>query len=302
MTCLKVAVLAIVAMLTAGLTAGCGSAATLTPKPSLSPNSTAEPPQSLSFSSAVCVTAAAKGECGPYNSYTQIAGTTSSTNVGNNVWNPIPGWRQTLYATNPGNWHVTSDMPAGNTAVVAYPSIGANYGQVTDVPTPLTEYSSIYSSFKENMYATRGTSAWAMYDVWLGPDNCNPSKSNCTSSPDEVMIQHDFADNGACSYSATDVRFGGRNGVPVQDWNLCKYGSSLIWKLARNEQSGRVDILSMLTWLVHHRYLSARVGLWSIGYGWEICSTGGRNENFQVTGFSITPTRSHRASHSQSAS
>ena len=114
-----------------------------------------------------------------------------------------------------------------------------------------------------------------MYDIWLGPDKCNPSKSNCTTSPNEVMIQHDFANNGACSYSATGIRFGGSNGVPVQSWNLCKYGSSLIWKLTRNERSGRVNILSMLTWLVNHRYISARTGLWSIGYGWEICSTGG---------------------------
>jgi hypothetical protein len=28
--------------------------------------------------------------------------------------------------------------------------------------------------------------------------------------------------------------------------------------------------------------------LFSIGYGWEICSTGGHNENFQVKNFSIT--------------
>jgi hypothetical protein len=49
-----------------------------------------------------------------------------------------------------------------------------------------------------------------------------------------------------------------------------------------------VDILSMLTWLVNHRYLPARTGLWLIGYGWEICSTGGLNENLQVSRYSIT--------------
>ena len=65
-------------------------------------------------------------------------------------------------------------------------------------------------------------------------------------------------------------------GVPVQSWDLCKYGSELIWQLsAASEQSGSVDILAMLTWLVNHRYLPADTGLWSIGYGWEICSTGG---------------------------
>ena len=127
-TSLKVPAWALAAM----LAVGCASVAAPTPKPPLSPTSTPKP--SLDQypdprpSSAVCVTGAAKGECGPYDSYARITGTTSVTNIGNNVWNPIPGWHQTLYATNPGNWHVTSDMPAGNTAVVAYPSIGANYG------------------------------------------------------------------------------------------------------------------------------------------------------------------------------
>jgi hypothetical protein len=215
------------------------------------------------------------------------------------VWNPIPGWRQTLHATDPGNWHVTANMPAGNTAVVSYPSIGANYGQVTDAPTPLTNYSSIYSSFSENMNATAGTSAWAAYDIWLGADNCSPAHSTCT--PDEVMIQHDFANNGACTTLAT-AAFGGSGGVPVHNWNLCKYGSELIWKLPGNEQFGSVDILSMLTWLVNHGYLPARTGLWSVGYGWEICSTGGVNENFQISRYSITPTPSSSASPSPSQS
>jgi hypothetical protein len=269
---LKVAAPALVAM----LVIGCSSAATSTPKPLPSPSRS---PESLS---GVCTSSAAKGGCGPYDKYQRITGTTSSTYVGNDVWNPIPGWRQTLYATSPGNWHVTANMPIGNTAVVSYPSIGVNYGQVTDEPTPLTDYSSIYSSFSENMNATAQTSAWAAYDVWLGADNC----STCTR--DEVMIQHDFANNGACPTLAT-AAFGGSGGVPVQNWNLCKYGSELIWKLTGNEQSGRVNILTMLTWLVNHGYLPNGTGLWSIGYGWEICSTGGVNEDFQISSFSLTP-------------
>ena len=35
---------------------------------------------------------------------------------------------------NLGAWYVTSNMPAGNTAVVSYPSLGANYGQDTVTP------------------------------------------------------------------------------------------------------------------------------------------------------------------------
>ena len=82
--------------------------------------------------------------------------------------------------------------------------------------------------------------------------------------------------------------FGGSNGVPQQNWTLCKWGGSeLIWYLTSgNEQSGTVDILSMLTWLESHGYLPAGSGLNQIDYGFEICSTTGA-ETFTVSQFSI---------------
>ena len=264
MTSLKIAALALVAM----LAAGCGGAA------------------SRSSTPAACTTSAQKGTCGPYD-YPQITGTTSNTSVGNDVWGPISGWQQTLAVTNPGNWQVTASIPAGNTAVVSYPSVGANYGQTNNTSTPLSHYSSIYSSFSENMNATSKTTAWATYDIWLG-------QGTSTNWSAEVMIEQDFANNGACTLAAT-ASFGGSGGVPVQAWNLCQFGSELVWNLPTSEQAGRVDILPMLNWLVTHGYLPQDSGLWAIGYGWEICSTGGVNENFQVNRFSITTTPSDRA-------
>jgi hypothetical protein len=242
-------------------------------------------PSSAAAASWRCTTSAAQGSCGPYNRYPYITGTTSSTKIGNNVWSPISGWRQTLRANSPGSWQVSANMPARNTAVVSYPSIGANYGRITNVPTPLTSYSYVVSSFTENMNKTRGTSAWAAYDIWLGRNGC----SNCASH--EVMIQHDFANNGACT-TAASATFPGPRGA-AQRWHLCKYGSELIWKLGSSERSkvsersGVVHVLAMLQWLVSHKYLPTNTGLWQIGYGWEICSTGGRTENFNVSAFRL---------------
>jgi hypothetical protein len=287
MTSAKVVVLAITAL----LAAGCSGSAAVTAKapavttkaPAVTTKAPAKPPR---LPAGACKTSGAKGACGPYNKYARITRTTSSTYVGNDVWNPIPGWRQTLHAADPGDWYVTARMPAGNTAVVSYPSVGANYGQTTDVPTPLTDYASIYSSFSENMNATARTSAWAAYDIWLGQDNCAPNPAKCAG--EEVMIQHDFANNGPCP-AVANATFGGSGGVPVQKWHLCKFGSELIWKLIGNEQSGRVNVLAMLTWLVGRHFLPARTGLWAVEYGWEICSTGGVNENFQIKSYSIMP-------------
>jgi hypothetical protein len=232
-----------------------------------------------------CKTSAAMGACGPYQRYRGITGTTAGTPVGNNVWSPISGWRQTLHANSPGDWKVTATMPAGNTAVVSYPSLGANFGRTTNVPTPLSRFSRIRSRFVEHMHARARTSAWAAYDIWMGRAGC----SDCASH--EVMIAHDYANNGACDTVAR-ADFTGAGGV-AQHWHLCTYGSMLIWKLGRSErrkiseERGTVDVLAMLKWLVHHHYLPKRSGLWLIGYGWEICSTGGSPETFKVSAFTL---------------
>jgi hypothetical protein len=196
------------------------------------------------------------------------------------VWNPISGWSQTLYATNPGNWYATANLPAGNTAVVSFPNTGEMYNS-----NPLSGYSSFYSSFSENMHATSGTSAEAAFDIWL--NNWN----------NEVMIQHDMVNRGGpCGPVLATVSFGGHGGVPVQSWILCQYGSEIIWQVPGSgngnvygEQSGSVDILAMLTWLENNgSYLPKGSTLTAIGYGFEVCSTGGVDENFEVTSFAIT--------------
>ena len=162
-------------------------------------------------------------------------------------------------------------MPKDNTAVVSFPNTGTTYGE-----TKLSGFSSIVSSFSENMNATGATSAWAAYDIWL--NNWN----------NEVMIQHDFANNGPCDAAAT-ATFGGSNGVPVQKWDLCTFGSELVWKLTGgNEQTGSVDVLAMLNWLADHGYFSRSSGLTDISYGWEICSTGSQNETFALSRYTVT--------------
>jgi len=226
---------------------------------------------------AVCVTSAAKGSCGPYL-YPAITGSDgTNTTVGQDVWNPISGWSQTLHAGDPGNWYVTANMPAGNTAVVSFPNTGESYGS-----SPLSSFSSILSSFAENMNPKTGTSAEAAYDIWLNDWH------------NEVMIQHDMFDRGGpCGPVLATVSFGGNGGVAPHDWILCQYGSELIWQVAGQgnrygEPSGSVDVLAMLRWLEDHGgYLPKGSSLTAIGYGFEICSTGGADEVFEVSGFSI---------------
>jgi hypothetical protein len=261
-------VLAAIAGCGLGHTAGTATASGVSTASSATPGAT-----SVATSSAgQCVTSAVKGACGPYLYPLIYHSDGQDTYVGQDVWNPVSGWSQTLHVFSPGNWYAAADMPSGNTAVVSFPNVGEEYYYTNS----LAGFSSIYSSFGENMHPTSGTSAEAAYDIWLNDWG------------NEVMIQHDIVNRGTCPVAAT-ASFGGAGGVPVRDWNFCKYGTELIWQLSgQGEQSGRVDILAMLNWLVRHGYLPRKSGLTDISYGFEICSTGGRQETFTVSRFTIS--------------
>ena len=254
------------------------SSSSAAPAPANSPSS------APSHSGAQCVTSAGKGKCGPYANAAITGSTGSNTFVLNNMWSANSGTTQTLTATDPASWSVVAHaQPAGFTGVQTYPDTQQIYTRTDNTPDPLSGFGSIISSFTENMNATSGTSAEAAYDIWAG-------QSSSTNYADEIMIWHDQANRGTCGGASvvTNADFGGSNGVPRQNWTLCKYGSSeLIWYLTKsNEQSGTVDVLSMLTWLESHGYLPAGSGLNQIDYGFEICSTPSP-ETFTVSNFAI---------------
>src|SRR5215469_8130965 len=242
------------------------SSPTLTTSPGPGPTATSPPPSPRS-TGPVCVTSKAMGQCGPYAYPANTASSGYNTYVGQDVWHPIPGWSQTLHATDPGNWHVTANMPAGNTAVVSYPSNGQGSSGNGTAPR-ISSYSSLTSTFAEDMHSGSGTDAEAAYDIW-------------TVAGDEIMIQHDFsALRPRCSAAAGDpvlatVGFAEPGTGTIQDWKFCEYGSERIWQFAGNEQSGSVDIRAMLTWVMNKGYLPKNSELGLVGYGFEICSTGG---------------------------
>ena len=255
--------------------------------PSTSSSSTSAFPSSSpspSGAGARCVTSEAKGTCGPYG-YAGITGSNgSSTFVLNNMWGPKPGTTQTLTATDPGSWSVVANaQPVGYTGVQTYPDTQQIYTRTDNTPNPLSGFSSIISSFTETMHATSGTSAEAAYDIWLG-------QSSSTNYANEVMIWHDQVNRGTCGGASVEAHadFGSSHGVPRQNWTLCQYHhSELIWYLSNgNEQSGTVDVLSMLTWLESHGYVPVNSGLNQIDYGFEICSTTGAS-TFTVSQFAI---------------
>ena len=228
-----------------------------------------------------CVTSSLQGTCGPYT-YAPIEGSNGfNTFVGNDVWNPQPGWQQTLYVQNPGNWFAVCNMPAGNLSVISYPNTGQYFNEA-----PLANYASMYSTYSDdiNINTNPGSIAEAAYDMWFNAYH------------DEVMIQVDFIGDAArprCDVAndvITTVAFGGSNGVPLLNWNLCVFGSEKIWQLATgvNTSTMKVDILSMVLWLQTHGYMTSNNStITAISFGIEVCSTGGVNENFLINELSL---------------
>ncbi len=266
----------------------------------------------------VCVTTDPGGICGPYL-YPWVTGSDGNNiNIQNGFWNEpaaasafpteTVAQMQTMYATDPGNWFTIDNFPTGQTEIWTYPNSDALY---TSDPPALSSFSYLYSSFGDDMNENPNTDAEAAYDIWLN------GYSN------EVMIWNDISNRGGPNYYggctsklSAQVVFGGSNGVPKHLWNLAKCGSELVWQLDQTALTlcnawppapgttpesinvgngnvygitrGSVDVLAMLTWLMNNGYLPTDTTLTQLEYGFEIASTGGQNEKFQVTHWSVT--------------
>jgi hypothetical protein len=56
------------------------------------------------------------------------------------------------------------------------------------------------------------------------------------------------------------------------------------------QASGTVNILGVLTWVQAHVSGHSNMTLSAIDFGWEICSTGGSNEQFTLSKYILTGT------------
>lgn len=220
-------------------------------------------------------------QCGPYN-YAPVTPNWDDTIVGLNGWNcGNPPGCGPLSATvvNPGDWTLSADEPAGNTAVMMYPSTYQNFwnasagGEQNFLISKVTEFR---STFAESMPSTAGTIAWANYDMFI---------DNSGTSHNEMMVQtQNVGGCITCSAVAGHATFSG------QAWTLRVYGGEMIWDLTGgdNEASGTVHLAEMLRWLEARGFIGTASTFNAIGFGWEVCSTGGAPENFTVSHFTLT--------------
>lgn len=222
------------------------------------------------------------GNCGPYT-YSQITNSNGfNTYVSNQLWGcGTPGscGPSTMTAYNPGNWSVNSTQAAGNTAVLMFPDVQqltnnwGNGGFNGSSDMPISGVGAITSTYAENMHENSGTFAEAAYDIW--------------TSSGEVMIWVDTTANRG-SGGAVQEGAGTIGGIPMTYY---VYGGTLPFiKLNTNQQSGTINILDGLHYLQSKGVVASNATINQINFGWEICSTGGLPETFNVSSYSLTMT------------
>src|SRR4051812_11410490 len=215
-----------------------------------------------------------RSECGPYDSTTIQGGSNDSgPSVRQEVWNPQPALRkQDLQVWGPANWQVIENAAAGNTEVNSYPDVSDTVTQSNGNPNPISGYSSLVSTYSENMHATSGTDAEAAYDIWLNNYN------------NELMI---WVDNHGQRPAGNDT---GQNiTVAGNTYRLWQDNGSEVISLVldHNAQSGTTDILGIAKALQAQGLYSSSAGFDQINFGFEAPSTGGVDETFVVNGYTL---------------
>ena len=192
-------------------------------------------------------------------------------NKWNTAYNPGP---QTICGNSESDWQVTSNQRAGNTGVLTYPSVQLNYNGGNGYA--LSRFSSMTSSWAEQMPSVPGLDAEAAYDIWLN------------GLHKEVMVWVD--NHGQTPAGSKEATYS----ISGATWDLYVTGDSSYLAFVRegNATSGSVDLFAMLKELEDHGLLPSSATLWQVNFGWEICSTGGKPASFSVTNYSLTSTPS----------
>ena len=187
--------------------------------------------------------------------------------VYNNTWGPTPG-RYVIHAHSHSNWSVTADQNGGGgcggCAVEVFDSAQWNYHPV--------RYSSIKylsSTFSETMptgsLRKNGFDAEATYDMFING-----------SDTDEVMV---WVDNQGQTPSGSRHGVAEIGGQKFRGWVA---GRTKEFVLTKNETSGTVNYLAVLSWLHRHHMLASADTLSQFNFGWEICDTDGLSKTFTV--------------------
>jgi len=187
--------------------------------------------------------------------------------VFNNEWNSAEAGPQLVWADSYRHWGVESVQP-DSTSVKTYPSVQQNFPN-----PPLRTVKSLSSTFAQSMPPPNlSYDAEAAYDLWLNSFTAEVMVwvANHGQTPSGGVINH--------------VVISGR------EYAVYSGGPAMFSFVSTGKPAakGQVDLLSVLQWLIRHRYLTGSDRLTQVNFGWEIASTNGVPLSFAVTDYSLT--------------
>lgn len=188
---------------------------------------------------------------------------------------------QTLWADSSSSWGVVSNQAKGNTTVLTYPNVRHYFTQDGGQPIPVREFGSLRADYRQSQPSSGDFES--AFDIWL-----NGYKT-------EVMV---WTDNQGQVPAGKPVATAAIEGQAWTLWrspgneNGSPAGGTDSFVLHGNQAKGTVHVLALLDWLDQNRYIAATATVNDVEYGWEICSTNGRPENFTMLGYKLTATRS----------
>jgi xyloglucan-specific endo-beta-1,4-glucanase len=165
---------------------------------------------------------------------------------------------------------VTSNQPAGNTAVLTYPAMQDNFNS----KPALSSFTTISATFSETSpHVGDYEVAW---DCWFN-NNAN-----------ELMIWVDnYNQQPGGNKVATNVSLGGRS-YDIWWGPSSGTGGYLVFYANTTVTSGTFDLLQLFQYAVSHGWLPASSTMDQLSFGIEVCSTGGQDATWSITDYSIT--------------
>jgi hypothetical protein len=168
------------------------------------------------------------------------------------------------------SWVVTSNQPAGNTAVLTYPAMQDNFNN----KPLLSSFHTISATFAETSpHVGDYEVAW---DCWFN-NNAN-----------ELMIWVDnYNQVPAGSKVGSSVMLGGH---AYDIWWAPSSGTGgyVVFYANTTLTSGTVDLLQIFNYAASHGWLPTASTVDQLSFGVEVCSTNGQNATWTVSNYSIT--------------
>lgn len=173
-------------------------------------------------------------------------------------------------SNNTVSWVVTSNQPAGNTAVLSYPAMQANFPNKPLV----SSFKTISATFAETSPHV-GVYEYG-YDIWLN--------GVATATSNQVMVWVDSYNRLPSATRVMATTFGGRT---YDVWRRSDRSYNAFVSTV-NFTAGTIDLLEIVNWTIAQGWLPASSTLDQIDFGVEIVSTGGASATYACNNFSIS--------------